>query len=254
MCNVLPPDFGFRKHELMSDIALSVGAKYFSEQTIDSIQFSNVTDLGKADKVIVGRDSTVIIGGGGEEEDINVRIDELKAAKENSKKKAEKDFIQRRIAGLRGSIGVIRVGGNSDVEQKELYDRVDDAVCAVRSALDDGVLPGGGVALYNNYCEVDGDDEASVACKIMCNSLTAPITQILDNAGHDLDDIIEGGLFGGVQGYDVKNNQYGDMFEMGIVDPAKVTKNALRNAVSVATTILGTNAIITMARSYETSK
>jgi chaperonin GroEL len=88
----------------------------------------------------------------------------------------------------------------------------------------------------------------------MCNSLTAPITQILDNAGHDLDDIIEGGLFGDVQGYDVKNNQYGDMFEMGIVDPAKVTKNALRNAVSVATTILGTNAIITMARSYETSK
>lgn len=259
VCNVLPPDFGFRKHELMSDIALSVGAKYFSEQTIDSIQFCNVTDLGKADKVIVGRDSTVIIGGGGEEEDINVRIDELKAAKENSKKKAEKDFIQRRIAGLRGSIGVIRVGGNSDVEQKELYDRVDDAVCAVRSALDDGVLAGGGVALHNesiDLLEVGDSQEQSVANKILLEAIKAPMVQILDNAGLDHKEIISKiqCTANGREGYDVKNGVHGDMIDMGIIDPTKVTKNALRNAVSVATTILGTNAIITMARSYETSK
>lgn len=259
VCNVLPPDFGFRKHELMSDIALSVGAKYFSEQTIDSIQFSNVTDLGKADKVIVGRDSTVIIGGGGEEEDVNVRIDELKAAKENSKKKDEKDFIQRRIAGLRGSIGVIRVGGNSDVEQKELYDRVDDAACAVRSALDDGVLPGGGVALHNesvDLLEVGDSQEQAVANKILLEAIKAPMVQILDNAGLDHKEIVSKiqCTANGREGYDVKNGEHGDMIDMGIIDPTKVTKNALRNAVSVATTILGTNAIITMARSYETSK
>ena len=152
---------------------------------------------------------------------------------------------------------MIYVGGSSDIEQKELYDRVDDAVCAVKSALEEGILPGGGVALYNNTCdmnEFDKDDENSVACKIMCKALRAPMTQIMDNADLDVDDIISEVIFDGKQGYDVKNNQYGDMFEMGIVDPAKVTKNALQNAVSVATTILSTNAIVTLARTYESGE
>lgn len=256
-CNIIPPDFGYRKHELMGDIALALGAKYFSEQTGDNIQFANFSDLGRAEKVIVSRDKTIIIRGDEHTDEIQQRVEELEVQREEASKKQDKDFISKRIAGLQGAIGVIYVGGNSDIEQKELYDRVDDAVCAVKSALEEGILPGGGVALYNNTCDVDefdGGDENSIACRIVCNALRAPITQILENAGYDLDDIVEDGVFGGVQGYDVKNNQYGDMFEMGIVDPAKVTKNALQNAVSVATTILSTNAIVTLARTYESGE
>lgn len=257
LCNIIPPDFGYRKHELMGDIALALGAKYFSEQTGDNIQFANYSDLGRAEKVIVSRDKTIIIRGDEHTDEIKQRVEELEVQREEVSKKQDKDFISKRIAGLQGAIGVIYVGGNSDIEQKELYDRVDDAVCAVKSALEEGILPGGGVALYNNACDLvdfEGDDENSIACRIICNALRAPITQIVENAGYDLDDIIEDGVFGGVQGYDVKNNQYGDMFEMGIVDPAKVTKNALQNAVSVATTILSTNAIVTLARTYESGE
>ena len=256
-CNIIPPDFGYRKHELMGDIALALGAKYFSEQTGDNIQFAHYTDLGKAEKVIVGRDKTIIIRNDEYSKEIKQRVKELEVQRDEATKKQDKDFISKRIAGLQGAIGVIYVGGSSDIEQKELYDRVDDAVCAVKSALEEGILPGGGVALYNNTCdmnEFDKDDENSVACKIMCKALRAPMTQIMDNADLDVDDIISEVIFDGKQGYDVKNNQYGDMFEMGIVDPAKVTKNALQNAVSVATTILSTNAIVTLARTYESGE
>lgn len=291
-CNIIPPDFGYRKHELMGDIALALGAKYFSEQTGDNIQFANYSDLGRAKKVIVGRDKTIIIRNDEKTEEINERVLELEVQREEAKQKAEKDFISKRIAGLKGAIGVIYVGGNSDIEQKELYDRVDDAVCAVKSALDEGILPGGGACLYQYSCiriplSVDNpptpqvyrdrkdkeiSPEEAVALRIMRGAMKAPIEQILTNAGLDTDEIltpikekVEGfdkdgnrSIFPtpwpGSDGYDVKNKKHGDMIKMGIVDPAKVTKNALRNAVSVATTILSTNAIITLARTYESGE
>ena len=256
-CNIIPPDFGYRKHELMGDIALALGATYLSEQTGDNIQFANFSDLGHAQKVIVSRDKTIIIRNEEYTDEIKQRVEELEVQREETPQKQDKDFISKRIAGLQGAIGVIYVGGNSDLEQKELYDRVDDAVCAVKSALEEGILPGGGVALYSNVCEDDfigKEDEKSVACRIMCSALKAPMAQIMDNAGLDVDDVISEIVFDGNQGYDVKNNQYGDMIEMGVVDPAKVTKNALRNAVSVATTILSTNAIVTLARTYESGE
>ena len=157
----------------------------------------------------------------------------------------------QRIAGLTGGIGVIYVGANSDVEQKEKFDRVDDAVCAVRSALEEGILPGGGLALFR-VADAYGDkpDEKNIdhrlGVEILSQALQEPFFQILINAGKNpsemTNDIIDSG------GYDVKLDVYGDMFELGIVDPLKVTKKALLNAVSVATTILSTNAIITLAR------
>jgi len=291
-CNIIPPDFGYRKHELMGDIALALGATYLSEQTGDNIQFANYGDLGHAEKVIVGRDKTIIIRSEEYNDEIKQRVEELEVQREEAPKKQDKDFISKRIAGLQGAIGVIYVGGNSDLEQKELYDRVDDAVCAVKSALEEGILPGGGVSLYEYSCikiplSVDNpptpqvyrdnkdkeiSKEEAVALRIMRGAMKAPIEQILTNAGLDTDEIltpikekIEGfdkdgnrsvfpNPFSNNEGYDVKNHQYGDMIDMGIVDPAKVTKNALRNAVSVATTILSTNAIITLARTYESGE
>jgi chaperonin GroEL len=266
-CNIIPPDFGYRKHELMGDIALALGATYLSEQTGDNIQFANYGDLGHAEKVIVGRDKTIIIRNEEYNDEIKQRVEELEVQREEAPKKQDKDFISKRIAGLQGAIGVIYVGGNSDLEQKELYDRVDDAVCAVKSALEEGILPGGGVFLFNSSYYVGSEketEEEKVATLVMKMSLLSPFNQIMSNAGINPDDV-HGKLKTLArdakedesmrrQGYDVKNHQYGDMIEMGVVDPAKVTKNALRNAVSVATTILSTNAIITLARTYESGE
>lgn len=258
ICNIQPPSFGYKQHELMQDIALSVGATYFSEKTGDDLSIMTFEDLGHADRVIVGKDSTVVMKDSKEINDvIDDRVSQLWDAHKNAKKKGDTDFILSRIASLTGGVGVIYVGGNTDLEQKELYDRVDDAVCAVRSALLDGILPGGGLALYNIYREyINTQDKLNsyseskqIAIAILCVALRAPLVQILTNAGLE-----ESQVYGDVNskdGFDVKNRVHGDLIKLGIIDPMKVTKTALQNAVSVATTILSTNAIITMARTYE---
>ncbi len=255
VCNIPPPSFGYKQHELMQDIALAVGAKYFSEKTGDDLSIINFEDLGHAERVIVGRDQTIIMtdadrSGAAIEE----RTEQLWGAHELAKKKKDKEFILSRIASLTGGVGVIYVGGNTDLEQKELYDRVDDAVCAVRSALQEGILPGAGVALLevarSYYPRKAQDEWQAMAFTILRTALKAPCKQILDNAGLSFDTIYETEMEKGF-GYDAKRGSYGDLIEQGVTDPCKVTKNALNNAVSVATTILSTNAIITMARSYE---
>jgi len=253
ICNIMPPQFGYKQHELMSDIALAVGAKYFSEKTGDDLSLISTEDLGHAAKVIVGRDNTIIIRDDKEVAEIPQRVEELWEQHKNTKIKSEKDFILQRIASLSGGIGVIYVGGNSDVEQKEKFDRVDDAVCAVRSALEEGILEGGGVPLLklsrDLNSEVDNEEER-VAIQILKDALSVPCKQILRNAGEDEDAVVEQ-MLKNQYGYDVKHQVYGDMYKMGVIDPLKVTKNALINAVSVATTILSTNAIVTLARTYD---
>jgi chaperonin GroEL len=257
ICVIQPPNFGWKQHELMQDIALSVGATYFSEKTGDDLSIINFNDLGVVSKVIAGRDSTILLNNADRDmEVINKRVEELWEAHKNTEKKLDKEFILSRIASLTGGIGVIYVGGNTDLEQKELYDRVDDAVCAVRSAMTEGILPGGGLALYNIIDELEIEDEFSaskkIAYAILKDALSAPITQILQNGGLNLDNIypVHTELKKGF-GYDVKNEEYGDLIKLGVIDPMKVTKSALQNAVSVAVTILSTNAIVTMARSIE---
>ena len=257
ICNIIPPQFGYKQHELMQDIALSVGATYFSEKTGDDLSIIQADDLGHCSKVIVGRDSTVILKDESDENEgvIKTRVEELWEQHKLTVHPDEKEFVLSRIASLTGGIGVVYVGGNTDLEQKELYDRVDDAVCAVRSALVEGILPGAGIALYNvanqvgDYDYSDISSSKKIAHAILDTALRAPLMQILMNAGLSIDDIYGGGEI--VEGYDVKNRVYGDVYKMGIIDPVKVTRSALQNAVSVAVTILSTNAIITMARTYE---
>ena len=250
ICVIGPPSFGYKQHELMQDIAISVGATYFSEKTGDDLSLMTVADLGHCAKLIVGRDSTVVIKDEGETTaEIDTRVAELKEAQSNSDKKEEKEFISTRIASLTGGIGVIYVGGKTDLEQKELYDRVDDAVCAVRSALEEGILPGGGVALYKQAMSLTPDTEAR---KILKEALQAPLKQIWINAGiSDDPEEITQRYADFSWGMDVKTQEEGDLYSMGIIDPLKVTRSALENAVSVASTLLSTNAIITMARTYE---
>ena len=253
---VAPPNFGYKQHELMQDIALSVGATYFSEKTGDDLSHINYGDLGHAAKVIVGRDKTVLIRSEAKSDQgsIDERVAQLWETHKSATKKADKDFVLERIASLTGGIGVIFVGGQTDLEQKELYDRVDDAVCAVRSALEEGILPGAGKALLDESAELFDPEsksaEQTAAMTIVRNALMAPFQQILANAGLKPSDVYKEGTPVG-HGYNLKTGKMGDLVEMGVIDPLKVTRSALQNAVSVAVTILSTNAIITMARSYE---
>ena len=257
LCAIQPPSFGYKQHELMQDLAVSVGATYFSEKTGDDLSQISYADLGHAAKVVVSKDKTIILKSSVKvkQEKVDERVAQLWDAHAQAKKKVDKDHLLSRIASLTGGIGVIYVGGNTDLEQKELYDRVDDAVHAVRSALEEGILPGGGKALYEvEVFDLVGEivsEEQDIAAQILQTALKAPLEQILDNAGlkasdHYTHDIAEG------TGLNVKTREMGDLIRMGVIDPLKVTRSALQNAVSVATTILSTNAIITMARSYET--
>ena len=208
ICIIPPPNFGYRQNELMNDIALSVGATYFSEKTGDDLSHMEASDLGYAEKVIVGKDSTII----------------MRDDSSNDERMLER------------------------VQQLRDADRIDDAVCAVRSALDEGIVAGGGIALYREA--VKCGEGTGTAKQIFAEALVAPFDTILENAGcSEVYD--EYSLTPMVDGYNVKTGEFGDMFKMGVIDPMKVTRCALQNAVSVAITILSTNAIITMARAYD---
>ena len=251
LCAIIPPSFGYKQHELMQDIALSVGATYFSEKTGDDMSIMSFDDLGRAKKIIVGKDSSIIIKDDThiDKKLIDERVAQLWDAHSIAVKKVDKEFILSRVASLTGGVGVIYVGGNTDLEQKELFDRVDDAVCAVRSALEEGILPGAGLALYQEGLKLMGKNSTKkIAEAILGESLQEPLKQIQRNAGIKNQRVYNEKNIG----LDVKNDKEGDLVQMGIIDPMKVTKQALQNAVSVAVTILSTNAIVTMARTYET--
>lgn len=254
-CVVAPPNFGHRQSELMQDLAISVGATYFSEKTGDDLSLISYEHLGHATKMIADQFKTIIIKSDvkSDQSVIDQRVSQLREAHAIAHKKSDKDFLMERIASLTGGIGVIFVGGNTDIEQKELYDRVDDAVCAVRSALEEGILPGSGVPLYEigrrMLKDISKDREKAVANKIVAESVCKPLEQILENAGLKASEVYR--KFGDGMGYDLKARKWGKMIDMGIVDPLKVTRSALQNAVSVAVTILSTNAIVTMGRTME---
>jgi len=255
VCIVAPPNFGYKQHELMHDIAVSVGATYFSEKTGDDLSLINYSDLGRAKKTIVSSDKTIIIKNDTQDNQtiIDERVAQLWGSHAAATKKLDKDFLLERIASLTGGIGVIYVGGNTDLEQKELYDRVDDAVCAVRSALEEGILPGAGMSLaymIGDKLPEGASKEYEVAQKILNLALLAPMNQIIENAGLCVNNLYHGKEEFG-EGVNIKTGEKGDLIKMGVIDPFKVTRSALQNAVSVAVTILSTNAVVTMARVYD---
>lgn len=248
VCSIQPPQFGWKSKELMEDLALVTGATYFSESTGDNLQLVREEDLGQCEKVVVSADDTVIIRSDDRQAVIDEHLKQLWVEHDGEKDKDRQAFIKERIAILSGRIGIIHVGAGSDIELKEKRDRVDDAVCATRAALEDGILPGGGVALRDLAKIIGGREvetmEERVAGAILETVLKAPYHQILTNAG--MEDHSKDQKRG--YGIDVKVGKSGGMIKMGIIDPTKVTKSAVTNAISVATTILSTNAIITNVR------
>jgi chaperonin GroEL len=247
------PDFGWRREEMMEDLALSVGCKFMSQKSGDNWElFDPATELGEAERVKIGRDSTTIIHKEGElSEAIQERIADIQEQLKNEKQDDFIDACRARISMLEGNAAVIYVGADTEIEKKELKDRIDDAVLATRAAIDHGVLPGGGISLLG--CTPapvinEEDPNSMVAAKIMTDALQEPFRQILLNIGMEegpIQELSEKLMKAPVnEGYNAKAGVVGDMFEMGITDPARVTTQALKNAVSVATTIMTTNTVV----------
>jgi chaperonin GroEL len=254
---VLPPNFGYRREEMMEDLASAVGGRYISEKTGSDWGLVTVEDLGRADRVVIEKDGTSIIQDSNEiNENTKKRIHDIKVALKGDDSEESQEFFKERLAMLSGKVATIHVGGKTSIEQKEKKDRVDDAVLATRAALEMGILPGGGIALMDEISPIpmnlEGDE--LTAKLIMDNALMYPFHQIVMNAGEHPDALMDSGELGNGSGYDPKTRKIGNMIDMGIIDPTKVTINALQNATSVATTILMTSAIITNVREDESSR
>ncbi len=251
VCSIIPPQFGYMSHELCEDIAKATGAKFFSESMGDDLSLVMFEDLGKAKKAIVTPTNTVLTIAENRTL-LSEHITDLWTLHDEMTLPHEKKFVKERLATLTGGIGVVYVGANSDIELKEKRDRVEDAVCATRAALEEGILPGGGIALKNlsTGYKVNGNTPSeTLGQKIVMGALLQPYKTICENAGIDpaaaAKKIDAKGM-----GIDVRTKELGNMFKLGIIDPAKVTACAVENATSVATTILSTNAIITNVRDY----
>lgn len=267
ICIVPAPANGYRKKELLNDLAIATGSVYFSELKGDNLDLMNLEDLGHADNVLVKKNYTTISISKDKKPVVNEKIEALKGLVELEESKegsGSKKFLLERIANLQGRIGVIYAGGKTRTEKKELYDRIVDGIGGVRSAIKEGVLPGGGVALASLATDVSWagkikTKEQQIAMKILTDAIAVPLMQILDNAGITFEEsygtmratqgeIFNGSLTESGQGYNVVTGEFGNMVEMGVADPTLVTRSALENSVSVAITLLGTNCIITYER------
>jgi chaperonin GroEL len=246
---VKAPGFGDRRKAMLEDIAVLTGGQTISEDL--GIKLENVTldMLGRAKRVSITKENTTIVDGAGKKKDIEARVNQLKAQIEETTSDYDREKLQERLAKLAGGVAVIRVGGATEVEVKERKDRVDDALNATRAAVEEGVVPGGGVMLLKaaNAIDVKGDNaDQEAGIGIIKRALQAPIRQIASNAGVE-GSIVVGKILdtkGQSFGYDAQNDEYGDMLEKGIIDPAKVVRVALQDAASVAGLLITTEAAI----------
>ncbi|MGC8874045.1 MAG: chaperonin GroEL [Chloroflexia bacterium] len=251
---VKAPGFGDRRKAMLQDIAILTGANLISEELGRKLDSATVDDLGRARKVVSNKDETTIIEGYGSPEEIKKRIEQIKAQIEVTTSDFDREKLQERMAKLVGGVAVIKVGAATEVELKEKKHRVEDALSATRAAVEEGIVPGGGVALLNAIPALDslnlqGDEATGVT--ILRRALEEPMRQIAENAGYDGSVVVNRVRELQKQqnnpniGFDVLAEDYGDMLAKGIIDPAKVTRSAVENAVSIAAMILTTEALVT---------
>ncbi len=252
---VKAPGFGDRRKAMLQDIAILTGGRVITEEEGRKLESATLADLGRADKVIVTKDDTTIVGGRGDERAIKGRMEQIKVEIEKSTSDYDREKLQERLAKLAGGVAIIRVGAATETELKEKKHRVEDALSATRAAIEEGIVPGGGVALVNAISALDNvkmqyrDEQTGV--EILRTALEAPLQQIAENAGYDgaviLDTVrrLQKERENPRIGFDVLAGEYVDMVERGIIDPAKVTKGAIENAASIAAMILSTEALVT---------
>jgi chaperonin GroEL len=248
---VKAPGFGDRRKEMLEDIAIVTGGTVIAEETGLTLEKATLDQLGKAKKVIVDKDATTIIGGAGKSETIAARIRQLRKRIEETTSDYDKEKLQERIAKLSGGVAVLKVGGATEIEMKEKKDRVEDAMNATRAAIEEGVVPGGGVALVraqqNLRAKGSGGEnpDQEMGVSIVLKALEQPLRIIVENAGVDASDVLsEIRRHEGNFGYNAQTEAYGDLMEMGILDPTKVVRVALQNAASVAGLMITTEAMI----------
>lgn len=250
VCAVKAPGFGDRRKAMLQDIAILTGATVISEEVGLSLEGATLQDLGSARKVTVGKENTTIVDGAGQSADIEARVATIRKQIEEATSDYDREKLQERVAKLAGGVAVIKVGAATEVEMKEKKDRVDDALHATRAAVEEGVVAGGGVALVRTIKALDGlqgdNDDQTVGVNILRRALEAPLRQIVTNAGEEASVIVNAVKSGtGNYGYNAATGEYGDMVDLGILDPAKVTRSALEHAASVAGLALTTEAVIT---------
>ncbi|MPW53922.1 chaperonin GroL [Moraxella catarrhalis] len=249
-CAVKAPGFGDRRKAMLQDIAILTGGVVISEEVGLSLETAEIEHLGTAKKVTIGKENTVIVDGAGDKASIEARVESIRRQVEESTSDYDKEKLQERVAKLSGGVAVIKVGAATETEMKEKKDRVDDALHATRAAVEEGVVPGGGVALVralSALSDLKGDNEdQNAGINILRRAMEAPLRQIVSNAGDEASVIVNEVKNGsGNYGYNAASGKYGDMLEMGILDPAKVTRSALEHAASVAGLMLTTEVMIT---------
>ena len=246
---VKAPGFGDRRKAMLEDIAVLTGATVISEDAGYKLENANLDYLGTAKRVVSDKDNTTIVDGGGSLDAIKARINEIKVQVEKTTSDYDREKLQERLAKLSGGVAVINVGAPTEVEMKEKKARVEDALHATRAAVEEGIVPGGGVALLRSIPSLDKvkvDDEQKVGVDIMRRALEEPIRQIVRNAGVESSIVVQNVREKkGDNGYDARNDEYVKMFDAGIIDPAKVARVAVENAASIAGMVLTTEAAIT---------
>jgi chaperonin GroEL len=240
---------------MLQDIAILTGANVISEETGRKLDNVTIADLGQAEKVVSTKDDTTIIGGKGDSKGIKGRIEQIRIEIDKSTSDYDREKLQERLAKLSGGVAIIRVGAATETELKEKKHRVEDALSATRAAVEDGIVPGGGVALINAITAIDkvevSEEDAKIGINIVRKALEVPMRKIAENAGKDGSVILENVRRAQKEqkntnlGYDVLTDEYEDMIKFGVIDPAKVTRGALENAASIAAMILTTEALIT---------
>ena len=247
------PGFGDRRKAMLGDIAILTGGQVITEELGRKLETVMLDDLGRCDKIVSTKDATTIVGGAGNSDEIKSRIGQIRAEAEASTSDYDREKLQERLAKLAGGVAIVRVGAATETELKEKKHRVEDALSATRAAVEEGIVPGGGVALINVIPALDGlklEGDAATGVKILRRALEEPMRMIASNAGLDGPVVIEKvrGLHAEgkkTTGYDVIANDYVDMLEAGIIDPVKVTRSAVENACSIAAMILTTSALVT---------
>jgi len=252
---VKAPGFGDRRKAMLQDIAVLTGGQVISKEAGMSLESATIDMLGRAEKVKVDDDNTTIIGGKGNKKDIEARIEQIKKQMENTDSDYDREKLQERMAKLAGGVAIIKVGAATEAELEEKKHRMEDALEATKAAVEEGILPGGGVALLNaskalDKLQLDGDQQLGI--KILKKALEAPTKQLAENAGYEGNIVVEKikSMKDGT-GFDVMNGEYVDMMKAGIIDPTKVTKSAVLNSVSVAGMMLTTGALVAQIEEKE---
>lgn len=246
---VKAPGFGDRRKAMLEDIAILTGATVISEELGMSLEKATMADLGTAKRVVVDKDNTVIVDGAGETANIEARVKQIQAQIEEATSDYDREKLQERVAKLAGGVAVIRVGAATEVEMKEKKARVEDALHATRAAVEEGIVPGGGVALVrvlSKIADLKGENgEQDAGIRVALRAMEEPLRQIVTNAGEPADVVLNAVKEGNeTYGYNAATGEYGDMIDMGILDPTKVTRSAIQNAASVASLIITTECMV----------